>query len=876
MDSPGDIGPVGQANQSNAAAAATGGGTSDASSAGTGVASGDPTATSSAQSEQTTASNTNLDVRVASPGDAASVNQANTTQAGAASTSAIGSGDSANGAAASASAAQVTPGNVNVVIRVGSPGDNGSVTEQNSVGATAGPSLPPQTVTSGAPQSGAFGTDQVVTTSGSANVTNTGALDQELEQLQTGDGPSNQAADGRIGPAAAPTSVSSTGTASVEQTGAANTNVSVRIASPGSDGAVTQANNAAATGTSRDLGVVVATEGANTNVSVVIPGTVAGAPDTGPWVWNWVWNGSWTPPDVASASDVAPTDTSAWNWVWQSPTSDPPPASPPDAGTTGPGMWTWDWTWTGTDGQTWTGSWQQPCDCSWTWTWTWDWSGGVSSFAPADATTADSAPQGSGATAPAAATTDIGAISQSNSAASTASASVETSALQSFDQSQIAADPTGAENQSITAEQTLLSSQDALAAAEADQADAWNLISLRGEGTGTVSQRNSVSAAALADVAATIVQGTVQHQISDRAAVQSASATQWLASAQSAVAAAEATQTDARNFDVVSGGAPNEAWIAPVEQTNSASATAAAAVSADLEQWIGQFQNAGLAIAQGADATQLLGSSQTAAAAAVVAQTSTWNRNDVVVPAGSRATNPSLRQQNLVYTTTSATDSAGVPQWILQVQDGIADVELSSASQEAGSSQSALAYSPAEQTRLLNSAGWLGIEPAAATPGPGAATLASTTAAGASLFLIGPGSISMLSPAPFLSPRLGGLGPIAAGAVTALRTGAPVPGSAGAPAEDAAAGTATRIVGVDARGAKASRDEKSGTAPGGIAFDLMSGGAAGSASSGGAGAGFALAGRPFKLVAPAHLGPLTSAPTLGRSVDFLEFLERPG
>src|SRR5207244_2041435 len=203
------------------------------------------------------------------------------------------------------------------------------------------------------------------------------------------------------------------------------------------------------------------------------------------------------------------------------------------------------------DGQTWTGSWQQPCDCSWTWTWTWDWSAGISSFGPTDTTAAETAAQPGGAA------TEIGAITQSNSAASVADASVERSAAQGFDQSQIAADATGAENQSITAEQTLLSSQDALASAEADQTDAWNLVSVRGAATGAVSQLNRVSAEALADVTATISQGNVQHQTSTTATVQSASTTQWLGNTQSAVAAAEATQTDGRNFDIVSAAAPN-------------------------------------------------------------------------------------------------------------------------------------------------------------------------------------------------------------------------------------------------------------------------------------------------------------------------------
>ena len=112
--------------------------------------------------------------------------------------------------------------------------------------------------------------------------------------------------------------------------------------------------------------------------------------------------------------------------------------------------------------------------------------------------------------------------------------------------------------------------------------------------------------------------------------------------------------------------------------------------------------------------------------------------------------------------------------------------------------------------------------------------------------------------------------------VEALRAEQPEPGSAEVPVEGARAadGTATHVVVARGPAAKASTVDE--PAPAHVTFDLLSAGAAGSAPSGGAGAGFALAGRPYKLVAPAHLGPRTPAPTLGRSVDFFDPLERPG
>jgi hypothetical protein len=97
--------------------------------------------------------------------------------------------------------------------------------------------------------------------------------------------------------------------------------------------------------------------------------------------------------------------------------------------------------------------------------------------------------------------------------------------------------------------------------------------------------------------------------------------------------------------------------------------------------------------------------------------------NDLLVPAGSRATNPSIRQRNFATTTTWAGDYNVLDSSIFQVQDGDVDIELATAIQQASSTQEAVVYSPAEQINLLNKAHWLGVEPPpdavpAPTPAP--------------------------------------------------------------------------------------------------------------------------------------------------------------
>ena len=161
---------------------------------------------------------------------------------------------------------------------------------------------------------------------------------------------------------------------------------------------------------------------------------------------------------------------------------------------------------------------------------------------------------------------------------------------------------------------------------------------------------------------------------------------------------------------------PNAAAVAGVEQTNAGAARAAAEIDAAIGQEIDQNQLIGDSSAQEADAAQVHANAQDGLAAATIGQTRTTNLNDVTVPAGSRATNPSVRQQNLVSASATATDTSEIDAWIVQGQGGSADIELATATQQGSVRQSAATYSPASQSDLLNRAAWAGIEPAADTP----------------------------------------------------------------------------------------------------------------------------------------------------------------
>ena len=858
VDQAGNSGTVSQGNDASATASSSASGNWPSTGS-------DPVASASAEVDQTSPSNTNIAVRVGSPGDIGDVNQSNTANADAA---AIGSTGSA---IADATADQTAPSNINVVVRVDSPGSNGSVDQENAVTATAGTGLAsPATSTPGG------GT--------------------------------------------------TAGTAAASQHGALNANVSIRVGSPGSDGDVRQSNRATATGTSPAGGIVSVIGGSSLDVSVVLPGLGGGAPGGPVWQWNWEWNGAWTLPVGTNGGDVAPTDDSTWDWIWKVVSTGTTatagtassPTTPPSAPTTTPpsaqaspevGSWTWNWTWVLLDGSTWSLNWNESCTCAWDWNWNWDWSDQAPS--PALPTTTGSGAPSAPTTRAFDAAVDDGPVTQTNSVSAEATASVEVSAAQEQDQTQTGADP-GLELQDTWAEQRILNAQTGVAVADATQIDPWNLNMGWGVPVASVLQSNIVEAVATAQVTAEVSQAVVQEQNGNDTTHQHVGAEQWTSNTQVARATAEAAQTSARNENAVSSPSPTHAVVAAVEQSNSASASASSTIDAKIAQWIGQFEDGGVAIVQKADATQLHVNAQDGTAVSVVGQTRTTNLNDVDVPNGSQATNPRVRQRNEVFTTATVVDTSAIDDWIHQVLAGAAEVELAETRQERTVEQSKLESSPASQSDRLNRATWRGVEPAAdyvggpdqaggpdETRGPGPAagpaltfggSQESTTPATPQVETAESGSRGGAQREPVSGDPAGegGQGKLIAPPTpsSGLGQSGPVAPGAGAPGTSQGSGSASRAVEtLSATGAAQSENGSAQPEDGKRANDmappqrqdLPKVGTIGSAPPSGGGGGISvLTLGTYEFAVPARLGPQVSTPTFGRSVALPEPFEWPG
>ena len=199
-------------------------------------------AAAASKAEQTGAKNTNISVRVLSPGDDGDVSQSNTvesdataanlnltgqhagqTQSGAGGTQAIGqSAKSDQGAAALSAAKQDGASNTNVPVRVLSPGNGGSVTQTNSV-------------------------------ESDATAANLNATKQDADQTQSGHG-CGCSSDGTqaIGQSAKNDQAAIALSAAL-QSGASNTNTPVRVDSKGDDGDVSQKNSVESDATALNL-----------------------------------------------------------------------------------------------------------------------------------------------------------------------------------------------------------------------------------------------------------------------------------------------------------------------------------------------------------------------------------------------------------------------------------------------------------------------------------------------------------------------------------------------------------------------------------------------------------------------------------------------
>ncbi len=191
------------------------------------VAGNDQSASSSAGTTQVAPSNSNIDVRIFSPGSNGDVTQTNgagsvaaagnanstdqtATQQGGATQAAGQVAGSEQDADAEATTEQVKPSNENVSVRIGSPGANGDVEQTNAAGSAAA-------------AGNLNTTDQTADQQGGGDCKCGGSGEQVAAQGAHND----QQADAE---------------AKTEQIKPSNSNVTVRIGSPGSNGSVDQSN----------------------------------------------------------------------------------------------------------------------------------------------------------------------------------------------------------------------------------------------------------------------------------------------------------------------------------------------------------------------------------------------------------------------------------------------------------------------------------------------------------------------------------------------------------------------------------------------------------------------------------------------------------
>ena len=210
----------------------------------------------------------------------------------------------------------------------------------------------------------------------------------------------------------------------------------------------------------------------------------------------------------------------------------------------------------------------------------------------------------------------------------------------------------------------------------------------------------------------------IQQQTQAPSTNQTVTGSNWAGVAQIAVATANAGSSATANRNVAWAPAANSAHVAQVGQWNSGVSSASSINWESTLQWIQQFQNAGTSTGQDEEAVNLLATLQSAVTLSVTWQAQNTNLNDLLVPAGSRATNPSVSQSNIDSSTTNSVNVDQTQQWISQFQNGESDLEGSLAGNESATTQSNLEGMTASQLTLVNRAGWLGVEPPVASDGP--------------------------------------------------------------------------------------------------------------------------------------------------------------
>jgi len=216
-------------------------------------------AAAASEATQTNPSNTNISVRVLSPGNDGSVTQTNSVDSnasannsnsadqGASQSQGSGGGiqnaDQSAGnaqlAAALSTAAQYGATNTNTPVSVLSPGNGGTVSQSNDTSSTASSSNDNRTDQS-ADQDQAGGGS-----CGCATVPSPTTSGQVSGQSQAGTGSGIQTSDQQAG-----NEQSAGAASSAAQVNPTNTNISVRVLSPGNGGNVSQSNSASSSGSS--------------------------------------------------------------------------------------------------------------------------------------------------------------------------------------------------------------------------------------------------------------------------------------------------------------------------------------------------------------------------------------------------------------------------------------------------------------------------------------------------------------------------------------------------------------------------------------------------------------------------------------------------
>ena len=330
------------------------------------------TAAAAAAATQDGVGNTAFTVQLDQPGDEAPLTQANQAQGNAqagvdAESSTPATTDQA--ASADATGTQSDVQNTAVTVRVGSPGGNGAVHQSNTAGAHAATSVTP-------PAKGhATNAESAVAAAAQDGASNTNVSIRVFSPGSDGTvGQSNHAA------AAAETSGPDGASATATQAGARNTNVSIRVESDGTTGAVTQTSGSTATASGDGDATATTQGGLDTDLSVVVDGNDLVKPgDGGLQIWEWTW--TWDRDESLDAPlDIQP---SSWNWVWGSAPAGAQATQltpAPGSATYTAGSWTWNWDWDRSGAPNWVWDWdfagQLPCgSCVWIWNWTWDWTG---------------------------------------------------------------------------------------------------------------------------------------------------------------------------------------------------------------------------------------------------------------------------------------------------------------------------------------------------------------------------------------------------------------------------------------------------------------------------------------------------------------------